>query len=84
MLTIFFNDFHFLTRYYAAGEFDTYPPEVKGGSILILRGETKTPSEFADFIRKRQKMTPEQIKKVSYKFLNTSAHMNKDGCMNYA
>lgn len=56
--------FIILPRYYAAGEFDTYPPEVKGGSILIIRGETKTPSEFADFIAKRRKMSPEQIKKV--------------------
>ncbi|KAJ6648685.1 Dynein regulatory complex protein 11, partial [Pseudolycoriella hygida] len=53
----------FREMYNAAGEFDTYPPEVKGGSILILRGETKTPSEFANFIAKRKKMTPEQIKK---------------------
>lgn len=62
------RSFLFPTRYNAAGEFETYPPEASGGSILILRGETKTPSEFADFINKRKKMTPEQIKKVIYHF----------------
>lgn len=38
---------------------------MSGGSILIVRGETKTASEFAEFIYKRKKMTPDQIKKVN-------------------
>lgn len=42
---------------------------MNGGSILIVRGETKTPSEFANFIAKRKKMSPEQIKKVSFRLL---------------
>lgn len=60
MLMVFFFDI----RYNAASEFQAYPPEVRGGSIMIIRGETKTAAEFADFIAKRKKMTPEQIKKV--------------------
>lgn len=62
-----------MNRYDAAGEFQAYPPEISGGSILILRGETKTAAEFADFIAKRRKMTPEQIKKVSAIYLQRAS-----------
>ncbi|KAG4065986.1 hypothetical protein HA402_001233 [Bradysia odoriphaga] len=53
----------FREMYDAAGEFQAYPPEVSGGSIMIIRGETKTAAEFAEFIAKRKKMSPEKIKK---------------------
>lgn len=61
---MFFLVLFFRYRYDAAGEFQAYPPEVSGGSIMIIRGETKTAAEFAEFIAKRKKMSPEKIKKV--------------------
>lgn len=41
--------------YVGARTFDNYPPEEKGGTILVVRGETMTPKEYLDdYERKRR------------------------------
>lgn len=48
-------------------EFDKFPPAAKGGTILVLRGETPSPEEFYALMEKRDKMammSAEQKKKV--------------------
>ncbi|XP_050296762.1 IQ and AAA domain-containing protein 1-like [Anthonomus grandis grandis] len=41
--------------YVGARTFDTYPPEEKGGTVIVVRGETMTPKEYLDeYERKRR------------------------------
>ncbi|KAF7270092.1 hypothetical protein GWI33_016918 [Rhynchophorus ferrugineus] len=43
--------------YVEARTFDNYPPEEKGGTVLVVRGETLTPKEYIDeYERKRREM----------------------------
>lgn len=45
----------FKTWYIGAKTFDKFPPESKGGTILVVRGETMTPKEYLDeYERKRR------------------------------
>lgn len=53
----------FRAFYDHAGDFDKYPPELKGGTVLVLYGKTMTPEEF--LIEKKK--TPEQKKKEKEK-----------------
>lgn len=46
----------FREMYDISGEFDKYPPALKGGTILVLRGETMSPIEFAVFVRRRNEL----------------------------
>lgn len=46
----------FREMYDISGEFDKYPPALKGGTILVLRGETMSPVEFAVFVRRRNEL----------------------------
>lgn len=49
-------------------EFDVYPPAAKGGTILVLRGETASPWEFVEQLKRREElaaMKPEQRKKIA-------------------
>lgn len=41
--------------YVGARTFDNYPPEEKGGTILVVRGETMTPQEYLDDYEKKLK-----------------------------
>lgn len=57
----------FREMYDISGEFDKYPPALKGGTILVLRGETMSPVEFGVFVRRRNEMgamSPAERKKV--------------------
>ncbi|XP_063918928.1 dynein regulatory complex protein 11-like isoform X2 [Zophobas morio] len=35
--------------------FDNYPPEEKGGTVLVVRGETMTPKEWIDDVERKRK-----------------------------
>lgn len=59
----------FREMYDAGGEFDKFPPALKGGTILVMRGETASPWEFAEVIKKRKEMaakSAEERKKVLF------------------
>lgn len=45
----------FYQWYIRAKTFDKYPPEAKGGTILVVRGETMTPEEYLRDYEKKQK-----------------------------
>ncbi|KAJ8919460.1 hypothetical protein NQ315_016560 [Exocentrus adspersus] len=45
----------FYQWYIRAGAFDKYPPEAKGGTVLVVRGETMTPEEYLADVLRRQK-----------------------------
>lgn len=60
----------FREMWLASGEtdFDTFPPEAKGGTILVLRGMTSSPWEFVEELKQREilaKMTPAQRKQLA-------------------
>lgn len=62
----------FREMYEAGGEFDKFPPAIKGGTILVIRGETNTAWEFAEFIKKRNELaekTAEERKKVKFRYV---------------
>ncbi|KAG5885827.1 hypothetical protein JTB14_017197 [Gonioctena quinquepunctata] len=45
----------FRVWYKQARTFDNYPPEGKGGTILVVRGETMTPKEYLDDFERRRR-----------------------------
>lgn len=58
---MFSNNF----RYDVAGELDVYPSEIKGGTILVIKGETLSPEDFLDYITRRDRETPADRKKAA-------------------
>lgn len=62
----------FREMYTAGDDLDKYPPAKKGGTILVIRGVTMTPWEFAEAVIERNKlaaMKPEERKKVRSVFV---------------
>lgn len=57
----------FRVMYDAAGDFDIYPPAAKGGSMAILKGETMSPQEFAEYraTGKRPSANKQEVRVVS-------------------
>lgn len=45
----------FYQWYLRARNFDKYPPEDKGGTILVVRGETMTPEEWIDEVERKRR-----------------------------
>ncbi|KAK9869258.1 hypothetical protein WA026_003009 [Henosepilachna vigintioctopunctata] len=45
----------FYQWYIRAKNFDKYPPEEKGGTILVVRGETMTPEEWIEEVERRRR-----------------------------
>ncbi|XP_044745551.1 IQ and AAA domain-containing protein 1-like isoform X2 [Coccinella septempunctata] len=45
----------FYQWYLRAKNFDKYPPEDKGGTILVVRGETMTPEEWIDDVERKRR-----------------------------
>lgn len=59
------NWFH--EMYEAGDELDKYPPAKKGGTIMVIRGETMSPLEFAEYVKQQAILatkSPEDIKKM--------------------
>lgn len=57
----------FRIMYKAAGNFDIYPPAAKGGSMAIIKGETMSPQEFAEYsaTEKRPSNDKQEVRVVS-------------------
>lgn len=43
----------YICRYDAGVEFAVFPKAAKGGTIMVLRGETSSQQEFRVFVRER-------------------------------